>query len=117
MFDGDHQLGSKPHHNHSTSTAILDLQRIISENLDNKKECMVYSVDLSAAFDLLRKNTLDEVLKDILSPGIRRVIHDFLSNRKCIISINDKQSRVFDLYLYFQTGFTTYTSSKCFLKA
>jgi hypothetical protein len=96
-FDGEHQHGFRQYH--STTTAILDLQRIIARELDDKKECMVYSVDLSAAFDLLRKDTLDAILSDILSPGLRKVIYDFLSERKCVISANEKTSREFDISL------------------
>lgn len=97
MHDGDHQHGFRKFH--STTTAILDLQRILAQELDSKRECMVYSVDLSAAFDLLRKDTLNEIIKDTISAGLRRVIYDFLSNRKCVVEVNGVLSKEFDIDL------------------
>ena len=60
---------------------------------------MVYSVDLSAAFDMLRKNTLVRIIEGDFSEGLRKVIYDFLSERKCVISIDDEFSEEFDIDL------------------
>ncbi len=60
-LDGPHQHGLKARH--STTSAILDVQKEIVRRLDNDQDCMVHSVDLSAAFDMLRKNTL---MKDLI---------------------------------------------------
>jgi len=80
-LDGHHQHGFK--NNHSTSTAILQIQRDIAKSLDDKKLTMLYSCDLSAAFDLLRKRTFFNTLKDVLDKDIMNIIMDFLSDRGC----------------------------------
>jgi hypothetical protein len=96
-FDGDHQHGFRPHH--STTTAILDLQRIVSGNLDNNLQNLVYSVDLSAAFDMLRKDTFNDITRDCLSPEIRKAIYDFLSDRRCVVDVDGTTSREFEIKL------------------
>jgi len=68
--DGLHQHGFKP--NHSTTTAMLTLQEIISTKLDEKKHVVVYSLDLSAAFDMLRVDIFANMFKDIFLAGSYR---------------------------------------------
>ncbi len=77
-LEGPHLHGFRK--NHSTTTAILDLQRIIAKELDNNMRCVIDSVDLSAAFDLLRKNTLDDIIKNDIPISLRAAIHDFFSD-------------------------------------
>jgi hypothetical protein len=48
---------------------------------------------------MLRKNTLDHGLREILKPELRHVIHDFLSNRKCVVEANDERSEPFNVEL------------------
>lgn len=48
---------------------------------------------------MLRKNTLNAIITSEFSEGIRRVIHDFLSDRKCVIDIDGELSEVFDIDL------------------
>jgi len=50
-LEGAHQHGFRA--GHSTTTAILELQNEISNVVDKRESCVLYSVDLSAAFDLL----------------------------------------------------------------
>ena len=38
-MDGEHQHGFRS--KHSTTTAVLDIQRILAEELDKKRECMI----------------------------------------------------------------------------
>jgi hypothetical protein len=69
--------------------AILDLQRTLAEKRDTGHDCVVYSIDLSAAFDMLRKNTLvKDINQKIKQVGLDKVIYDFLSKRKCKIEVN-----------------------------
>ncbi len=88
--DGVHQHGFRTHH--STTTPILDIQQIVAENLNQKRDCINYSVDLSAAFDMLRRDTLHNIIKGEFSKGLHNVIYDFLSDRKCVVSIGEKRS-------------------------
>ncbi len=94
---GSHQHGFRP--NHGTSSAVVDLQRIIAGKLDQRNECVVYSVDLSAAFDMLRRKTLMDSLKGCYKDGILHVINDFLGNRKCKVEIDGTTSEPFDVEL------------------
>jgi len=41
----------------------LELQSVVAEALDQGKIAVVYSIDMSAAFDLLRMDTLVKELK------------------------------------------------------
>lgn len=67
-LEGVFQHAYCPHH--STTTALLKFQDLISKDLDNKRTVAVYSMDLSAAFDLLRPNTiLENLLKHNVSHG------------------------------------------------
>ncbi len=50
--DGPNQHGFLA--SHSTTTAAIEIQNKLAEYLDSNKMCMIYSVDLSAAFDLIR---------------------------------------------------------------
>jgi len=49
---GSYQHGFKQAH--STTTALVELQNEIASYMDDGQGCIAYSVDLSAAFDLLR---------------------------------------------------------------
>jgi len=49
---------------------------------------------------MLRKNTLFENISDILpNSRLPAILHDFLSDRKCIIDVNGQLSSVFDVHL------------------
>jgi len=63
-LDQDHLLGNFQHgfrKKHSTTSAIAELINNISESIENNKKVAVYSADLTAAFDLLRKEKLVEI--------------------------------------------------------
>ncbi len=91
--DGIHQHGFRE--KHGTATAVLDLQRIIAEHLDQKQECMIYSVDLSAAFDMLRRDTFIRNARGVVDEDVVPVLYDFLSERRCRIEVGGKLSREF----------------------
>jgi len=90
VSDGDHQHGYK--HHHSTATAMLTLQDHISDEIDNSRTVIVYSLDLSAAFDMLRADVFDRIIGAQLPHWLRRSILDFLSDRKCIVEVDGKRS-------------------------
>lgn len=61
LLDFDFLMGNFQHgfrKGHSTDTAVLDLIENITPEVENKKLVCVYSADLTAAFDLLRKEIL-----------------------------------------------------------
>jgi len=59
---GSHQHGFRKFH--STTTCAMELKDSISKYLDDKEKVLVYSLDLSAAFDMLRVDTFHDMLKD-----------------------------------------------------
>jgi hypothetical protein len=113
--EGDSQHGFRK--NFSTTTAVLELQSIIAKALDSGKVAAVYSVDLSAAFDLLRMDVFDRVMSDRLSPGLRHCILQFLDKRKIQVEVSGTRSQEACLELGCVQGsslgprlFTLYTS-------
>jgi len=88
--DGLHQHGFKS--NHSTTTAMLTLQEVIANKLDEKKNVVVYSLDLSAAFDMLRVDIFESMFRDTLPKWLLSVIVDFLTYRKCTVSVEGCKS-------------------------
>jgi len=67
--------------NHSILTAALELQTAIASSLDEKKWVVVYSIDLSAAFDMLNVDILSPMLDGKISPELLYIIRDFITNR------------------------------------
>jgi len=121
ITDGSHQHGFKAHH--STTTAMLALQEIIATKLDDKMNVVVYSLDLSAAFDMLRVDTFVEILKDDIPEWLLSVIIDFLTERRCTVGVEGSRSSLRDVPLGCVQGsvlgprlFNLYTSKipNCF---
>jgi len=121
LSDGSHQHGFKAHH--STTTAMLSLQEVIASRLDEKMNVVVYSLDLSAAFDMLRVDIFYELLKDEIPCWLMSTIVDFLSERKCIVNVEEASSAIRDVPLGCVQGsvlgprlFNLYTSKipECF---
>ncbi len=54
LLEGSHQHGFRS--GHITTTTMLEIQSQIAEHLDNNghNKVLVYSTDLTAAFDMLR---------------------------------------------------------------
>ena len=75
--------------NHSTVTAMLEIQSEIAENLDKGKSTLMYSTDLSAAFDLLCPGILMNTIKNKLPFQICRIIGDFLTGRSYKVKLGD----------------------------
>ncbi len=92
--DGSNQHGFKP--NLSTTTAAVELQSQIASALDRGKKCMIYSMDLSAAFDLIRPGIfITKALQTFPDRGIIHLVHDFITNRKAYVDTGQGVSSVF----------------------
>lgn len=95
---GDHQHAYRP--GRSTTTAALTLQDHVACILDEAGKAVVYSTDLTAAFDLLRPNLLVKILLELQVPKIYiRLILDFLSDRQGFVDINGTFGHVKDIPL------------------
>ena len=57
----------------------------------------MYSVDLSAAFDLFRQDIFLEMYSEKLSHGLARTLHDFLTDRKVQCEVKGKTSSIKDM--------------------
>jgi len=79
-IEGFHQHGFQKAK--STTTALLELQSEISHKLDAGFKVATYSIDMSAAFDLLRPHLFHQL--DI-PPVILNPIIDFLSQRRMMV--------------------------------
>jgi hypothetical protein len=67
---------------------------MVAKILDEKCSGIIYSVDLLAAFDLLRPDKFIKLFKSKMSEGLLFAIGDFLTNRK--FCINNKNSNQID---------------------
>jgi len=92
---GSNQHGFLPYH--STTTCLLELKDTICDALDEKKQVLAYSLDLSAAFDMLRPDTFNSLLKDKIPIELLGMLQEFLSNRKFYVEINGKASSVIEI--------------------
>ncbi len=90
-LEGDHQHGFRK--NHSTETALLTIQSEISGILNSKRSGIIYSVDLSAAFDLLMPDKFYHLFKDQISNELMFCIMDFLQDRCFHVEVGGKKSR------------------------
>ncbi len=64
---------------------------MIKDVLDMGRQGIVYSLDLSAAFDLLRPGKFMELFKNKLSEGLIFADIDFLTCRKFCVDLDNKQ--------------------------
>jgi len=98
LMNFDNLMGLTQHgfrSKHSTDSAIVELINNISERLDEKKEVAVYSCDLTAAFDLLRKEILVPILQKKGVPDyLTRIIHEYLNNRWGYVEVDGFRSCV-----------------------
>lgn len=93
-LDGCNQHGFRP--SHSTTTAALAIQSKLVTAMDQGKECVIYSMDLSAAFDLIRPSILFNELSDSINQSLLKCLCDFTSNRKAYVEVDDDQSVIFE---------------------
>jgi hypothetical protein len=88
-IEGQHQHGFR--RQRGTHTALLELQSVMANYQDNNKHASIYSLDMSAAFDLLRPSVF-HMESSHINPGLLNIIIDFLSNRKIAIKVGNHVS-------------------------
>jgi len=100
-LDQDFLVGTNQHgfrKKHGTDTAIAEVVHAISEGRDNKLFVGVYSADLTAAFDLLRKEKLVEIMiKKGVPKYLVKTIHSYLDERVGYVQIDEQRSCVRDI--------------------
>jgi len=89
---GNHQHGFRP--GHSTTSCLLQLRDTICDKLDTRDKVLAYSLDLSAAFDMLRPDTFVKLLKNKIPDDLLCILNEFLTARKFYVEINGKTSNV-----------------------
>lgn len=89
---GSHQHGFRK--NHSTTTCLLELKDYIASCLDKDEHCVVYSLDLSAAFDMLCPDKFSLMFDGQIPNGIMRLILDFLKEREFFVSVGSSNSKL-----------------------
>ncbi len=82
---------------HSTTTALLMIQDIIAKHLDGGRKCLIYSVDLLAAFDVFKQEIFLRMYKNKVSHGLARALEDFLTTRKIVCEVKGKCSKALDM--------------------
>jgi len=93
---GAHQNAFRP--GHSTVTAALTIQDLVSTELDAGRQVLLYSTDLTAAFDLLRPNLLAKVLLEKRIPLVYvKVVIDFLTRRKGFVNYSGSNGSIFNM--------------------
>jgi len=93
--EGEHQHAYRK--SHSTETALLTIQAVMSETLDENHQGRLYSVDLSAAFDLLRPDKFYNMFRNRISEGLMFALMDFLTERSFVVELDKKQSNKINL--------------------
>jgi len=98
QLDFDYLMGSFQHgfrKLHSTDTAILDLVENVTQEVECKRLVCVYSVDLTAAFDLLRKEILiTQLLEKNVPKYLINLIANYISDRYGFVQIENHRSCV-----------------------
>jgi len=121
-FDTDALVSPNQHgfrKSHSTDTAVCEVMSLISEGLESGQKVGLYSADLTAAFDLLRKEELVEIMvRKNIPKYLIRSIHNYFSDRTAYVQIGDARSCVYDIKTGCVQGsilgpvlFNIYTSS------
>jgi len=87
--EGIHQHGFR--RNRSTTTALLEIQSSIAQSLDQNLFTACYSIDMTAAFDVLRPHIFHN-LESNMPPELLNPIMDFLSNRQLYIEYKGVRS-------------------------
>ncbi len=83
------------------------MQSEIAKEIDNDKKCLIYSVDLSAAFDLIRPGIfVSKALKVIKDKGLVWLMRDFIIERLAYVELNDCASSMFKLEVGCPQGST-----------
>jgi len=87
-LEGDHQHGFRS--GRSTTSAVLELQSLVSNALDKGSVVATYSIDMSAAFDLLRPRLFHTQVN--LPPKFMNLLIDFMTGRVFSVSVGNEMS-------------------------
>jgi hypothetical protein len=88
-IEGQAQHGFKK--NRSTMTALLEIQHELSSALDKNLIASTYSIDMTAAFDLLRPDIFHHTAN--LQPSLMNILMDFMTGRTFQVQVNDGFSK------------------------
>jgi len=77
-------------------TALAEIQSEIAQKLDSAKKVATYSIDMTAAFDLLGPHTFHTINLD---PKIMNALMDFMTNRKLVVEVEGKYRKLNQLML------------------
>jgi len=101
MIDIDKLVSTSQHgfrKKHGTETAAASIVGKISDLLEQKRFVAIYSADLTAAFDVLRKEVLVDILIEKGVPMyLIRIIHEYLSDRLGYVQVGNSVSMVKDI--------------------
>jgi hypothetical protein len=87
-IEGQTQHGFRK--NRSTLTALLEIQHEISSALDKNLLVSTYSIDMTAAFDLLRPDLFHQNAG--LNPSLLNIATDFMTGRTFQVKVNSNVS-------------------------
>lgn len=103
--DGVNQHGFRSFH--STTTAALEVQDVVAGALDSQQLALVYSVDLSVAFDIVRPGIfVEKALRVIKEPGLVWLIHEYITERRAFVEIGNSVLTTFGLEVGCPQGST-----------
>jgi len=71
---------------------LLSVKDEVCEGLDRKENVIAYSLDLTAAFDMLRPDTFKELMRGKIPEDMLGMLDEFLSDRKFFVEIDGKSS-------------------------
>ena len=84
----------------STITALLELQENIASKIDQGYYVLLVSCDMTAAFDLVNKNVLNQRLhKKGFPEHFVELIDDWLSDRQAFVEVGGECSLIYDIIL------------------
>jgi len=96
----DHLLGPSQHGfrpGHSTTTCLMEIKDTVLDILDGGNTAVMYSLDLSAAFDMLRRDTFVEKMRGHIPDNLLNIISDFLAGRKFFVNVGSANSGMYEL--------------------
>ena len=94
QFLADSQAAYRP--NRSTSNIIWAYKWIIAKTQSSQIRVYVTSIDMSSAFDTIRRDTLINIVKNFLDEDEVRMIQLLLSNTTLDIRINKAETKPFN---------------------
>lgn len=91
--DGNNQHGFKKEH--STTTACLEIQSTLASLMDKGEKCVIYSADLSAAFDVIRPDIFHKKAKMCIGEELTDLIYELITDRQGFVEVDGFASTFF----------------------